>query len=316
MPEPHISFEETSVASIGLPRLSVEGAYCCEVTAGDSPETRTDSLVLERVDGATWLDYYKRYDETLKRWLELVSFEQSKYRLAVVDACDPLSVLFLGALEGGSGTTVLVKVADAASNPLKQNTSFVALEALKRKGLPYIMVAESFVDGLTVWTGESLHSGTDALMVIAGYLAGNMKHLQGFLSRDLKLGLTAHYIVPLVSASEVVYKSPADALKVVAGRLRRLVAGEEIRTMYMIAIAPSDEAGKVQDAFESFSKGLNEVISSDSAVVARTGPSGLFDLLLLVGVREPRAQMSIERGYRIIVDAAADLEVDEIEKTA
>jgi hypothetical protein len=317
IPAPQISFEEVAVISVGMRRLRLDRAYTCEVVIGDKTDRAADSLTLEKIGGGTWFDYYKAYGGQVSAWLELVNFERPRYKFVVVDSTDPLSVLVLSSLGSNDGALVLMVVADAPSTPVKQNTSFVALEALKRKGLPFIAITESQMESMSVLAeGEGLYAGRDAIEVIAEYLVTNILQLQDFLRRDLRLGIAAHYFFALMSGSDIVYRTPRDAFKVLTAKLSAASEHDDFATAYMIASAAPDKGEFIQESFEAFSKGLGDLFDSDSTITLNRSALGLFDIILILGVRNPRLQALLEKGYLAVAKSASELEAGALEKTA
>jgi hypothetical protein len=281
------------------------------VSIQESADTDATRLSLKKIEGGTWLDYLRAYSGEVKSWLRLVGFGKSRYRLAVVDTTSFQSVLALDALD--EGTMVLALTAGRESTPMEQNTSYVALQVAMRRRLPLILAGKQYMDQTILVTPESgLVSGEGALAHIVRYVVASIGNLQDFVAVDSRLGIRIHSFSAVFSASERVYKTYDDALRVQEVENSLQGFPTDIHTAYLLASVYRDARSVVNSAFDRYKQGIPKLMSAQIAITERGDRSGLYDLFLVLGIDEGVVDGILKEGYLSVVARAKSLAAEEI----
>ena len=183
-------YGKISVITVGYPGLSLKADYVGRVSAGQTELKTSTAFEVASIRGASWLDFNKKYLGELRRWLTLVGIGKTTDRFLVVDTTNPLSVLVLSALPNVEHTAVLAVTADGDSTPMEQNTSYVALSLALKKGLPVVVLSETFQREMLYFTEDrGFAAKADALSRLLQPLLAAADDLMDLLERDIKLGI-------------------------------------------------------------------------------------------------------------------------------
>ncbi len=311
LPSVDVVYEQTAVLFAGLHQAGIRGAYTAEVILQEFPEITGKALALKMIAGATWLDYHREYRQEISSWLRLVAFGRSKYRIVVVDTTKFLSVLALDAVD--PGTIVLALMPSKDSTPVEQNTSYVALQVALKRGLPVILATNRYVKELTfVKEGEGLITGEKALEQIIEQLVRSVRSIQDFLAVDSRLGVRVHCFSAVISASNSVYKRYEDIFEVQEFENSVETFPDEVHTVYLLGSARKDVQMVIGQAFERYTKRMQELTSAQAAMSERNDLGSHYDVLLLFGVNESLMDGLLKEGYLSVAERAGNLTAEEI----
>ena len=310
-PKPEITFGDTSILFVGFQTIQVKDAYICEITVGEKEIVSDKSLTLKRIDGGTWLDYHNKYDETVNKWLRFMGFENSKYKVLVVNTISPLSVLALRNRIMNTDAMVVSITADVSSTPLAKNTSYVALKTAYEKKIPIILAEESFIGNLTCFSETSgLLVGQLAFQYIISNYVDHIREIYGFIERDKKLGIDIHSFSSLVAASELVYSNMDAVFKVQNYLESTEISPENVISINMLALLPKEMYESIEKAFKAFYKKF-KILNSDIEVIERKSNYEVYDIHLLYGLKDDPILSNIEDGYKAVANKTPSLSVEE-----
>ena len=313
LPRPEIEYEDVTVVFLGVPPFPKTGVHSSEVSLGPKEERSPERCTLKNV-GGTWLNYSRAYGRRVESWLKLTGFYESSFKIIVVDATSPLSVLLLNSLYSADGVLVFAISADGTSNPVDQNTSYVAAEVMKRKGVSTIVASGTFARGMTHLTeNEGLLVGSSAVQQLISYLVDSIHPLQNFIQKDFGLGIKDHFYSLVMSASDYVFRSPRDAFAVQGSQMSVERVLDDVQSAYLIACAGEEQSAEIATEFARYSSGMRNLLTTGGSLNRKATSLGFYDLLLLYGVRDARIQEPIEKGYLTVKNSANDLGVEKLE---
>lgn len=314
LPKPETKYEDVAVVSVGFSPFQKVGVYSSVVDFGPKDERSPFRCTVKEIGGGTWLDYCRAYGRKIDSWLRLTGFYLSPIKMLVVHSADPLSVLLLNALKSTDGVMVFAIVADNASTPVDQNTSYVATEVMKRKGVSSVLATDAFAKGMTNFIEtEGLLTGSNSVQALVSYLVDSIEPFQDFIRKDLRLGIRDHFFSVVMGASDYVFKSPHDAFTVQESQMSAEGEVGELLTAYLIARAGNEQKEEIAAAFTRYSRRLGNLLATGISLNPKDTRLGLYDLFLLYGVNDSRIQDSIEKGYLKVKRSAKDLGVEELE---
>jgi hypothetical protein len=313
LPEIRIDFGEMAVLTIGFPSLAMRGTYSGEINLGESEEIKAGSLFVKRIEGGTWLDYYRNFTKICTKWMRLVGFDRCKYKIVVIDTVNPLSVLTLATSVVDGDTLVFAIIADEDSIPIEQNTSYVALQVAIKKKLPLFVANRNYVDDLACFVeDEGLVVGPKALREIILFALNCIGDILDFVKKDIKLGVNLHALSSLMAASDRVYRNVQEALTVQRKTVSVDLVQEDVQMAYLIAASRKDLAGELITAFHQYRKAFPGLIISDHIIKEKDSRYGFYDLCVLYGIKELPSLVALKKGYLTVVEKANDLKVEEI----
>ena len=259
------------------------------------------------MSGGAWPDYCKAYREEEKGWLGANGFLGTPRKLVVLDLASPVSVLLLSSLPVNVGVVVGI-AADGDSTPVEQNATYVAIEAASRRRLPMVVVPRGDVGRMTCYRAEEgLVTGYPAFVGPLSGLVETLTQVQDSIYSDARLGVVSHLLAGVVSASDAVYRTPAEAAKA----LRGLVQGraEGISSVLLIGSGPKAKAGELERAFGTFIDGIGDLIASRKVSLTR-GDGDVYDIVAAVGAEKLGVVESVRKGYETIAKKDGGLGVE------
>ena len=314
IPTVEVSFEQVSMLYVGFPTLPSPSVYIAQLLIGDMEAAGVESFVVERLEGGTWLDFQARYLKKFERWLKLVEFRKSRYRLIVVDTTNPLSVLALRSLPAEDDIVVFAIIAETDSTPLEQHTSYVALTAAFQRGLPLILLTRSFRREVAFFVEhEGFVVGDRALGEIISFLLASMRDLMDFIQRDSRLGVKVHVFSALMAASVRVYRTVHDAFLVQRHQISLDPESEEIETAYLMAAAGKDLDSSIVQGFKQYcGRNLVNLVSTEHRFYEKDSKYGLYNIVMLYGLKSIPIYTKLRKAYEIVASRAQDLKVEEL----
>ena len=313
-PKINPSIEDVSVLSVGMPLPSVPRVFAGEATVGDLDEEDVGRIMLRKLEGGTWLDYDRTYSKKLQRWLKLMLFHRSRYKVLVVDTVNPLSVLALRALPTGENTLVLAITADTVSPPIERYTSYVALTIALQRRARLIVASNGYVEELGHFVeGEGLSVGRQSLGQIVSFLLTSIGDLMDFVERDDRLGVRFHCFSATMAASNLVYRSPNDALLVQKGQTSMELQPHEAVAAYLLASGTGEVREDLTQGFKEYcSQELGNLMSAENRFYVKPSRYSLYDLFILYGLKDAQPPAALRKGYETIVSRAPDLRVEDL----
>ncbi len=314
VPEVGVSFEEVSVLYVGFPPSSLRGVYGAQLLMGGKETEGVESYIVGKVEGGTWLDFHVMYSKKFKKWLKLIGFSESRYKVMMVDTLNPLSVLALLALPVETNTLVFAITADTGSTPLEQHTSYVALTAAFQRGFPLILATSSYREEASCFSEqEGLALGNRALALILSFLLTPIGDLMDFVQRDARLGVKIHAFSALMAASSNVYRTVHDAFFVQSHQASLDLQLGDIRTAYLMAAAQKDLEKPIIQGFRQYcSNNLVDSISTEYQFYEKHSKFGLYDIVMFYGLKETQTYAKLKKGYDAIAGNSQDLKVEKI----
>ena len=308
---PELTLEDSAVLFVGHPPFTMAGVYSAEAVLGKGKPTARQ-FVVERLEGGTWLDYNSRYSGQFKRWLRLVGFGKSRHRLLVLDTTSPLAVLAVNNLPLPDNTVVMASVPGAKSTPVAHNSSYAAIQLARRRGMHVVLALESFIEGLASFTeGKGLATGNSAYDRVIAYVLSFASDLADAVQKDARLGVGAHFFSVLLSASDRVFRSVEGALEVQLSQTSLEGSPEKVITAHLFAAAPGDRHDEMGASFERLtSRDQWSLLDAESTVRVRPSSHGLYDALLLYGVKEPTVLDALRAGYQTVASTAPELSLE------
>jgi hypothetical protein len=309
-PKLKITCEDTSILFVGFKTFQARDAYICEITVGEQEIVSEKSLTLKRIDGGTWLDYQNEYNEIVNKWLRLMCFGKSRYKVLVVNTISPLSVLALRNQIIDNNVIVISITADISSTPLAKNTSYVALKTAYDKKIPIILAEESYVMNLTCFDEDSgLMVGQLAFQYIISNYIDYIREINGFIKRDKRLGISIHSFSALIAASELVYKNMDTVFDVQSYLESTEISSKNVISINMLALLPKEMFENIEKAFKVFSKKF-KVLNSDLALIERDSKYEVYDIHLLYGLNDDPILRKIEEGYEVVANKTPSLSAE------
>jgi len=308
IPEFQAPWTDTMILTVGLPSPIEANAWHLQVKPAESPQETEQEFTFKSVSGETWHDIATENQQRFQQWLTNTGFYQAKYKFIITDTTNPSAVLPILSLKNSENLAIFALTADAQANSLEQNTSYVALDYIKKKKMPLINCPKSLLENLTSCIEDNLTVNTDTLNVVTTFLIGFLRDLIDIMNRDSKLGVWSHTFTACFSASDLVYSNPSVALSMqqeTFGSLKR----EDIHTAYLFGRADQNQQEVLRKAFgKQFSDKKARLLNKGVTFSDKQSTYRLYDLLLLLGVKELNLT-DIETGYNLVASRNADLGV-------
>ncbi|MDG7008025.1 MAG: hypothetical protein JRN06_07250 [Nitrososphaerota archaeon] len=308
IPKVDVELEETAVLFAGLPQFPTPGAFSCRLEVDTKGEKAVDRLSLKQLSGGAWPDYCRAYRDEVKGWLGANGFLGTPRKLVVLDLSGPTSVLLVSSLPADIGAIVVGIAADGDSTPVEQNATYVAMEGASRRRLPMVVVPRGDVSRMTCYRAEEgLVTGYPAFVGPLSGLMEALTQLQDSVYSDARLGVVPHLLAAVVSASDAVYRTPAEAAKA----LRGLVLGraEGVSSVLLVGSGPRAKAGELERAFGAFNDGIGDLIASRKVSLVR-GEGDVYDIIAVAGVEKLGVGKDVKKGYETIAEKDGGLGVE------
>jgi hypothetical protein len=313
IPKVEASFEDVSALYVGFPPLTLPGVYTAKLLVGDREAEGVESYTVGKFEGGTWLDFHEMYSKRFRKWLKLVGFSKSRYKIVIVDTLNPLSVLALLALPAEGNTLVFAMTADTDSTPLEQHTSYVALTATFQRGFPLILATSRYREEASCFTEqEGLTLGERALALILSSLLTHIGDLIDFVQRDARLGVKIHAFSALMAASSNVYRTVHDVFLVQHHQASLDLQSEEILTVNLMAAAQKDLEKPIINGFRKYCSKNFDLISTQYRFYEKHTKFGLYDVVMFYGLKDTKTYARLRKGYDAIASSAQDLKVETI----
>ena len=287
LPEVEVRFEDLTVIFVGLEPTEVKEAYVAKIAIDGEYAEASTSLTLEKIDGGTWLDYSKRYSDSIDGWLRRVGYTYSKYKLIIVNTTSPISIAAINSSLLIGNETIIAITAEDSSTPLNKNTSYVALKKMYEKGQSIVLVEEGYFKNLTYFDeDQGLITGETAFKKIITNLAYNIQILNHFIEGDKRLGITTHTISTLLSASDQVYTSIKVLFEIHAYMNSVEGVDEDYLSIHLLGLSSRELRPKIEDAFKSYYVGFKDLLNSEVVVHENSSRYNFYDLYILYGLSE------------------------------
>jgi hypothetical protein len=311
LPEARPTFEKRIQICVGFPAPELPDTYTLEV--GTAPEQgRTEKTFTAKAsESGTWLSYYSDYLEDLKKWTMMMGFSYVSERLVFVDTTNPLSALAMAALPKLENTLVFAIVADEASTPVDQNTSYASLQALQRLRVPTILATKSFTNDLVAFfEDEGLVVKEDALRAIWSFILGSATSIVGIMNKDDQLGVRAHGLSATVSGSRTVFRSTKDAIELQMKHRSVDALDSEVQTVYLVAKGRSDSLREIGDAFNGQARKFTSIMNAQKFLNEGDSRYELYTVVTIYGIKGDKVVEAIEKGYEKIASRSGKLKVE------
>jgi hypothetical protein len=305
--EPH--YGRVSVLVVGVSRLSLKADYVGEVSIGQADAKTPTGFSVQSIRGGSWLDFSKKYQRELRRWIAIVGVDKAIERFVVVDTTDPLSVLALSVLPELEHTVLFAIVADPDSTPVQQNTSYVALSVALKKGFPVIALSQTFEREMLYFTEDGgFATDADALSRLLQSLLHAKDDLMDLLERDLKLGIRVHSLSAILAGSENVYGIATNAFMAQSYNIS-MQGTDDCQTVHSLVFTRRAEEKEFVRSFGVFrNRKFKGALSAEFRF--HETPSSLYDLLTIYGMKSETSLQGISGGYDAIVKSVPELSVE------
>ena len=313
VPEVRPTFEKRISLCIGFPAPESPDSHTLDVSTG-AEGARTDRTFTPKVsESGTWLSYYSDYLDDLRKWVMMMGFSYVSERLVFVDTTNPLSVLAMMALPQVENTLVFGIVADAASTPVDQNTSYCSLQAIQRLRLPTILATKSFTGDLVAFfEDEGLLVKEDALRALCSFILSSTAPIVRVMNKDEQLGVRTHGLSATVSGSRTVFRSTRDAIEMQLKHRSVATTDNEVQTIYLIAEGRTDALREIGDAFEMQTKKFTGLMNAERFVSEADSKYELYTAVTIYGVKAEKILEAIEKGYEKIAGRSGKLKVEKL----
>ena len=311
LPKVEPNYGKVSILTVGYPRLSLQADYVGEVSAGQEDQKTWTTFQVANIRGGSWLDFRNKYLGDLRRWISLIGMGKSTDRLLVIDTTSPLSVLALAALPKLEHTAVIALTADQDSTPVEQNTSYVALSLALKKGLPVVVLSETFEKEMLYFTEDrGFATSADAMSRLLEPLLAAADDLMDILERDLKLGIKMHCLSAILAGSKSVYGIATNAFVAQSYNISIGTKPFEYQTVHSLVFSGKETQGEFEKSFGVFrNRKFKGALSAEFRF--RETASPLFDMMTVYGLRSEAFLQSLAGGYEAIVGSMPELKVDE-----
>lgn len=311
IPEARPVFEKRISLCVGFPAPELPDTYTLEVATGPEQKRTGTSFMAKASESGTWLSYYTDYLENLKKWIMMMGFSYVGERLVFVDTTNPLSVLAMTALPRIDNTLIFGIVADEASTPVDQNTSYCALQAIQRLNLPTILATKSFTSDLVAFfEDEGLVVKEDALRAICSFILSSSASMVGVMNKDDQIGVRTHGLSATVSGSRTVFRSTGDAIKMQMKHRSVDAPDNEVQTIYLVARGRSDALREIGDAFEDQGRRFTSILNAEKFLAEVDSRHELYTIVTIYGIKGDKILQDIEKGYERIASRSAKLKVE------
>ena len=315
LPKVEPDYGKASILYVGVPPARDVKGYRLVVSSGDAPKRTKDEYVLTNMKGGTWHDYYSRNGADLSRWLKVVAFGKSQLKLLFVDTTSPLAVLAIASLPPEGQTAVVATFADPESTPMEKNTSYVAISAAVKHGLPVLAVPQSLVRQSTIVEGNgSALVQEDAVSLAVGGLLRQMDGLMDFLERDRHIGVLFHLLSPVLSGSLQIYGTASNVFSAQSYLLPREAKPEDASTFYSLVSCSRDLGGEFERGFSKFrNRRMKATLAAEFKFEEEGTSPQSFDLFAIYGFSEPNIlQGQLQEGYSTVSKRAPVLDAGSV----
>lgn len=297
------------ILTAGLPNLNYGGAWNLEVGRAQTAEENESTFILGSVSGETWHDIVVENGQRFQDWLIKTGFYQAKSKIIILDTTDPSAILPAFLLRNTENLVIFAVTADALSNSIEQNTSYVMLAHFEKQKMPVITCTKSLIENFPLYIEDlDLRVNTDALTEVLHLLADFMEDLIDVVNRDLKFGVWSHRLSACFSASDIVYPNPGIVLSFLQENLEDLKR-EDILTAYLFGKADEEQQETLTNAFlKQFSDKKKRFLNKGVKFADKRSLYKLYDLLILLGVKGLNYS-DVEPGYQLIASRNSDLGV-------
>jgi hypothetical protein len=301
-------FGKVSLLFAGVKPVVVPSDYSGSITTSDSRRVALEECAMEKIPGATWHDLYSSYVNDVANWLRRVAFSRSTYKILVLDATNPVSVLAVAALPQGKRTLVLAVSADETSTPVEQNNSYVAVSSALRRGFQVMVFPQrSIQEALIVEDDGSVFSEMAAFSESIARVLAEPDDLMDLLEGDRRFGVGLHTAYLLTSGSKRMYGSFLNAFTAQSFLLPDEIKPEDVRTFYSIVWCEKDARAEFERGFTQFRNRSHKAVIKSECMFREKENPGSFDILTIYGTGEPGVLQSSVRGYEEVAREAPSL---------
>jgi hypothetical protein len=310
LPAFQVSWESTTILTVGLPSLNRGEACNLKIQDGEKAQESENTFTYEAISGETWHDVLVKNEIRFEKWISNTGFYHAKYKYVIVDTTDPVAVLVTLTLRGVENLVIFAVSADETSNSLEQNTSYVALSFIKKKKLPVIAVSKSYLEKLPFFIEDvELTVNTDSFSELLSFFASSISELVDVVNRDLKFGVWSHALSAVLSASDLVYTKPDVAIALQQKHALAEIPFNDTQTACLFGRADKSQHEGLVNAFKKqFDDGNYRLVNKDIRLFEKRTNYKLYDLLLLLGIKDLNFK-NIERGYQLVASKNPDLGV-------
>jgi len=313
LPSVQPNFGKTASLYVGMPSGPGDGGYSLAISPGDVSRQTKDEFVVPKVQGGTWYDFYSKSTSELGRWLGIVAFGESTYKLLFADAADPLAVLAVSALPQLDHTAMVAMTADGESTPVEQNASYVAISAALRRGFQVLALprylARQILSDEEIGAPSSVGGSFSR---VVSRLLGLRDELMDLLERDRHIGVGFHLMLPVLSGSLQVYGKGGNVFAVQSYQLPKSVGLGDVKTFHTLVACEKDLRTEFEEGFSQFrNKTVRGALSAECRVRERLD-HGSFDLFTLIGLDETSILRESEEGYKAVAKRAPALKVESL----
>jgi len=312
-PIPSPDFGKLAVLSVGVPRLGVSSDYLGEIVRGSVTKPDLERLTLETGSGSNWYEMYKRHSVGTARWLRLVAFEESKYKVIIADTTDPVSALAVASLSRSDTTVLLAIGADKTSTPVEQNTSHVTLTLALEKGFEVVVFPQRVVkEAMFVSPGGNFASGIEAFSFTLEKLLAHFDDLMETLQSDRGIGILLHSASTISPGSTQLYGSVANAVGAQAYQLPSEIGFTEVKTFHSLVWCEKILQTDFEKNLSEFRQNkFPSAIGSENKFFSTEGGTS-FELFTLFGTDKPGILRVSLEGYEAVAKQAPALQVGSI----
>jgi hypothetical protein len=313
LPVVNPDFGKTAILYAGVAPLDIKCDFAASIKSAETKNVRFDGFEVEKIAGGTWHDLYSAHSQEVTKWLRLIAFAKSRYKILVIDGADPLSVLAAASLPQGERTVVVAIGADQGSTKVQQNCSYVALSTALKRGFQVLVFPQAVVrEGIAVDETGTLRVGMEALALTIEKVLTVPDNLVDLLEGDKRFGINLHATSSLTLGSKRMYGTIANAVVAESFQVPEGLDADLVKSVHSIIFCERSAEQDFEKAFSQYRRSTyTSAISSECRFVGRENP-GTFEILTIYGMSDPVVLRASAQGYEEISKGQAKLSLEGI----
>ncbi len=289
--------------------------YILKISLGDEERVSEGILILRRLRGRMWPEYYREYMSRFDFLLKIHGVLWASNRLISVNPANPLSVLLMASRAidpRGSISIVTVREEENISLPEAVN-SYSVLKVSEGRRIPYIIITERFLEELSGYTEEwGYIDSREALSYIIRILSLSHREVFRSVSEDLDLGVSSYGVSALIGGSSNVFKSVSAAMRAMILRASVNISPRSVSSLHIIAAAPRSLEKEIEQSYREHVKEYEGLLNHTLHIFNKDTKLGLYDIVALIGVGKAPEFRAIEKLYKQLVERNPEARVENL----
>lgn len=318
LPKPSPVLEECSILVAGdIEILAPSKCYLHRISFGERLSIFPELTTIPSIEGGLWIDYIKRYGESLRRRLKILLIERSRYKIYIIDASKPYSPLLLSqAPMGFEDTVVVLEMPGRGSSVFEKSSSYASYEIARRRAGSIILIDRDRLSNLYGFDGNRVLKYRRLEAKIIEIILGSLWRVASFMSVNRRIGVRSYIVAALIGASTSVYGDVYNSFRVLnrcsSWAFTDLSAIYRASSVLVIARAPKNIYEDILASYTKYLGNFQEVLSHEGVYVEYGSRLGLYDIVALLGFPEIPPPDHIVQGHRSLETMNPELRVDEV----